>query len=73
MKIKLHKFKPSGKWYTEIEDTFPDDISFYDLQSQIMVRHERGNYGSYGKSEPWDILYIGDQHPDGFPFISRGF
>lgn len=68
MKIKLQKLRPSGKWYTEIEDNFPDDISFYDLQTEIFLRHESGKYGRYGEFD----LYIGEQHPDGFPFISRG-
>jgi hypothetical protein len=72
MKIKLHKFKPSGKWYEEFEDTFGDNISFYDLQTEIMERHEQGKYGQYGEGKPWFVLYIGEQHPEGYPFISRG-
>lgn len=73
MKIKLHKFKPSGKWYSEIEDYFDDNISFYDLQEEIKNRHTQGKYGKYGENEQWDILYIGEQHPKGYPFISRGY
>jgi hypothetical protein len=72
MKIKRHKFKPSGKWYTTIEEEYNDNMSYYDVILDIKYAHEKGSFGKYG-DEPWTIVCMGEGHPDGYPFISRGF